>query len=580
MAWGDPYTDEPIDYKDCCGVYVTKALNKDLSAYGSDKLLPSNNLGVGIPKFLSDNYGVPLLKKDELSLDYLKSLGPGTAIAMKRQPGDRNYEYGNTHAEVTAINPETGELMVASKSSGKNILWKTLDENYLNSLPEQTTASNPFAQIEKKANSIAASVPSGSFGETQGQWGEPIEGSFGEATNIPENAPEQPSIPKQVAQGITGAMAKKIPIIDMSTGELVALGIGGAVGGMAAGPPGAVAGAGLMYGAEQQAEKAFRNEPSTVMGTGEDILKGSAYQATGAVLEPFTKPVASWVGAKLKGLGRSLYERALKVPPSVDRKIRDKAVSTAMEGNITITREGIEKVEGKIQDFVGKVDDIIMSATNENKMVDVRNVLDSLGRVRGTYKHELNPKPIMDAIKEAENALKSKAARHNTMAPFTTQNYEIPVSEAQGIKERLHVKLKKYYNQMSGVEQEINKDIARGLRLELEKQIPELAAVNKDFGNVLSLEAILERAVNRTRNYELIRLGDMILATGGAAATGTIEGGFKAALVNHVLNNPKVMSKIGIMLNKSDSLTGKYLAKLLGYKATSDVSAERDRRNQ
>jgi hypothetical protein len=131
-----------------CGEGTTAITNAGLLAAGVDsgKLLPASNLGVGIPAALAKNFDVPLLQRGNITLDALRSLGAGTTLGMVRKPGEKNYEYGKTHAESLQISP-TGELAVASPSAGRGILWKKLDEQYVKDLPAKTTAANPFMNL-------------------------------------------------------------------------------------------------------------------------------------------------------------------------------------------------------------------------------------------------------------------------------------------------------------------------------------------------------------------------------------------------------------------------------------------------
>ena len=133
---------------DDCGTFVTKHMNTKLQGAGvTDKqaLLPESNLGVGIPDHLSSKFKTPLLGKQDITVENLMAMGPGTVIAFNRKPGDVNYRpEWDTHAEVTEINPATGQLMVASKTSGKDVRWKPIDEKYIASLGYNAKATNPF----------------------------------------------------------------------------------------------------------------------------------------------------------------------------------------------------------------------------------------------------------------------------------------------------------------------------------------------------------------------------------------------------------------------------------------------------
>lgn len=148
--------DDIVRLGDNCGQYVTRQLNADLTEAGFEHLLPEENLGVGIPNFLGEMYGVPVLPKDKITPETLRVMGPGTVIAYDRGENDHGREYGPNHAEITRINPENGRLMVASKSAGKGILWKEITPKYINTLGHNARAANPFFKGEAESGVLSA----------------------------------------------------------------------------------------------------------------------------------------------------------------------------------------------------------------------------------------------------------------------------------------------------------------------------------------------------------------------------------------------------------------------------------------
>jgi len=153
-----------------CGEQVTANLNAGLEAAGGKKL--PGNYGVGIPNYLAKQYDVPLLSKEQITPEALRAMGPGTAIGFNRRPGDKNYRpEWNTHAEMTAINPATGQLEVASKSAGRGILWKKIDENYIKSLGYDARAANPFLSAQLGGTGAAPS-PAGQIAGLEKQKGQ------------------------------------------------------------------------------------------------------------------------------------------------------------------------------------------------------------------------------------------------------------------------------------------------------------------------------------------------------------------------------------------------------------------------
>jgi len=144
-----------------CGDAVTKELNSAMISKGvpENKLLPWNNAGVGIPDKIMQSFGAGA--QVPLTLEALKAAGPGTAIAFRRSPGDKGFEYGDTHAERTEINPFTNELAVKSYSAGKGFMWKSLTQKYIDDLPKNSTtkAANPFIVPGAGAVSVPGTSP-------------------------------------------------------------------------------------------------------------------------------------------------------------------------------------------------------------------------------------------------------------------------------------------------------------------------------------------------------------------------------------------------------------------------------------
>jgi hypothetical protein len=129
-----------------CGDAVALAVNSGLKAQGGTTFLPRGGLGPNQLTEMGNAYNTPVLgtNGNPVTLDSLQKSGAGTIVRMTRQPGDYNYQYGNSHAETIATNPSTGDLGVASYTAGKGLRWKDLNEQYVSQLPKQTTAVNPF----------------------------------------------------------------------------------------------------------------------------------------------------------------------------------------------------------------------------------------------------------------------------------------------------------------------------------------------------------------------------------------------------------------------------------------------------
>jgi hypothetical protein len=136
-----------------CGDAAAKAINAGLKAQGGTSFLPGGGLGPQNMVDLAKAYNAPLMgtTTNPITLQSLLSSGVGTLIRMTRQPGDKNYEYGTSHAETIGMNPE-GQLSVGSYTAGKGLRWKELNQQYVDELPTQTLAVNPLGQSTAKTS--------------------------------------------------------------------------------------------------------------------------------------------------------------------------------------------------------------------------------------------------------------------------------------------------------------------------------------------------------------------------------------------------------------------------------------------
>jgi hypothetical protein len=97
---------------------------------------------------------------------------------------------------------------------------------------------------------------------------------------------------------------------------------------------------------------------------------------------------------------------------------------------------------------------------------------------------------------------------------------------------------------------EADKAMARGIKEELVSQYPELATLNAKDSALINLDEGLERAVNRIRNYDIIKLGDTVIGAGGLASGGPV-GALSAGLLKHVLEAPTMKARLAFTLNKA-----------------------------
>jgi len=140
---------------------------------------------------------------------------------------------------------------------------------------------------------------------------------------------------------------------------------------------------------------------------------------------------------------------------------------------------------------------------------------------------------------------------------------QISPNQAQAMKRTIYQLHKKHYGEMKTLAIEGDKAIARGLKEEIVKSNPILANLNAKDSALINLEEVLERAVNRTRNYDVIQLGDTILTTTGAVVAGAP--GVVAGIASKIFRSPSVKAAISFSLSKANRITGQAISRPIAY---------------
>jgi len=359
-----------------------------------------------------------------------------------------------------------------------------------------------------------------------------------------------------------------------------ALEMGGMLAGGAlaapAGPVGALAGAGLGYAAGRQAAGALetyagqrqgRSIPQGILEAAKDVPMGAAMEAGGAVVG---LPIQKGIQA-LGKLAPRLYESVAKIPPrSVPKATREKAVETALEHEIPATQKGYHKLRGMIEDTNTQIAKVIDDAEEMSRNARGRNLKtgineyeenmintkDILSRLEGVKKWAQESYPDPTPINKMVDEFKYNVKR--------TRGAEISVKAAQKLKQGIYRRLTDAaYGEYSVPAKEIDKNFARGIKEELLNKFPVLQNLNAKDSALIGLQNILEKTVNRTRNWDLVGLTDLA-GSGVGAVAGTLESGgdvkrggtgaVLGLLLARGLRSPAVMSKIAFALNRASKM--------------------------
>lgn len=347
-----------------------------------------------------------------------------------------------------------------------------------------------------------------------------------------------------------------------------ALEMGGALAGAALSSPGNVvapglaslAGAGLGFAGGRQVANALdefagsrktATLPEALASTAMAIPEGAAMEAGGAITN---KAIQAGLKMVSKAAPR-IYESVAKIAPrSVPKFERDRAVKTALENEIPATQKGMGKLRGKIDDLNDQISRLIEGAKDSGKgTLSVDSIVSRLEDVKTwAMKSFADPTPVLKSIDEYKAGV------------LNTRGGEISVSAAQKLKQGIYRRLTdSAYGEFSTASKEMDKAFARGIKEELVKQFPQLQKLNSEDSALIGLSNILEKTVNRTRNWDLAGLTDIAGSGVGAVAGGhggdLKKGGEGAAIgfmVARALRSPAIMSRLAFALNKAGKLGG------------------------
>ena len=317
----------------------------------------------------------------------------------------------------------------------------------------------------------------------------------------------------------------------------------GAALGVPEGPAGVVAGAGLGYAAGRQGANLYdqatgKGQPKPVLegiaGAGKDFVEGTEMEMGGQVLGKYVQKIGQYFASKAP----RLYESALKIPPSVPKEIRDKAVQTGLQGKYKPTEKDLNGLLKDIEQTNNAIAEGIAQAGKKGETVSTDEVLKRVEQLKEFYQNAPNPAPYLKELDDIKAGI------------LEYRGKKIPIEKAQKIKQTVYALNKKHYGEMKGLEIEANKAIARGIKEEIVKQHPEIGDLNEHDSALINLEEVLERAVNRSRNYDVVKMGSTIMSVGGGVIGGA-PGAAIGGIGKEIIDTPSIKARIAFAINKA-----------------------------
>lgn len=312
---------------------------------------------------------------------------------------------------------------------------------------------------------------------------------------------------------------------------------------------------------------ALENAAGDIAGMVEGGRVGSA--ALGKVAD-----IAPQVAGRALLLGKTpaeAYESALKPSTTLSPAERSAMIQTGLKEQVPVSKAGVQKIGDLINDLNQDIKDQI--SADPNRPIDPNKVATRADIAKAKFANQVNAQPDLDAIAASrQQFLREQGAKPGKPAippqptglldaqgnpimtggtPATPPTPAPPMkaTDAQTMKQGTYSVLRGKYGEQGSASTEAQKALARGLKEEIANQFPEIDKLNSTESRLLDLQPVLERAVNRISNHQLIGIGTPVAGAAADAIAGPGVG--KVAMVmKAVLDNPNVKSRLAISLSK------------------------------
>lgn len=332
------------------------------------------------------------------------------------------------------------------------------------------------------------------------------------------------------------------------------------------------------YGGGQNIKDTLYNDPvgaaadlSTVLTGGGAALRGvgslakasklsgvgEALTRTGAAIDPLNVAGAaaskvSNFGAKriapqLEASSERLYQSALKPSKSIEARNPD-VIKAGLSERIPVSEKGYDQALIRLEKLNKEIKAKIKAGAKQGMTIDPKIVASHTDEVKTRFSKQVAPQQDLAAIDQKRQDF----LNHPDLANYPNG---IPLDVGQEMKQGTYRQLKGKYGQERAAAIETEKALARGLKDEIAKQLPEIANLNVRDSRLMALEDALSDFVHRSNNGQLIGIGTPLAAIGGFAASGSKLGGITLGLVKAAIDNPEIKSRLAIIL--SDAAKGR-----------------------
>lgn len=276
---------------------------------------------------------------------------------------------------------------------------------------------------------------------------------------------------------------------------------------------------------------AVRSAAGAMAGGAQVGLADPEHAGTGALLGGATPVLAQGVGslanhagANLRAGAENMMARALKASPKAKRT-GDEAttIQTLLDNGINVSKGGVEKLRGMIDDLNTQIADKIGASTAN---IDPQRVVNALASTRQKFGNDVAPTANLNAIGGVQDDFLN-----------TVGAGQMPVQFAQSVKQGTYRNLAGQYGELGSATVEAKKGLARGLKDEIAAAVPDVGQLNAKESALLTTLGVTERAAGRSANKNLLGLA-------GLAVTHPVE--FAAFMADR---SPVAQSLIARSLN-------------------------------
>lgn len=329
-------------------------------------------------------------------------------------------------------------------------------------------------------------------------------------------------------------------------------GVGGAVKGASlAGQAGDIAD--LTEGMTGAEKSAFVSDLAKEGALGKGAEVGSQIGEAGSKINPMNialkgvSKIGETAGNAIDKFQEGMQGGIFKPTPSQLAKNPNLLSDMANEGLFAFTKRGLEgKIYSGLREIGSSIDEAVGSASGE---ISTQDLIKPLEELKATY---ANIPGEASSVKTVDGIIQDTLAKGDT----------ISLQDAQQLKMDMYDNLPKgsFMRKMleNPASAEAQRQLARSLRVELEKQIPELGDLNKKYAIYKAAKDVIGNTIKRASGKGIagsgVGLYDLMTAmTGGTF--GGFSGALKALAGEKLITSTAVLSGVSKLLNLFDKVS-------------------------